>query len=240
MTYAYLRQIPGAKNLTIQQKEVIGFALSRGIEIDREIVEHSSRNRPIEERKQFEEFMHSMNEGDTLIVDEIWTLSSHTDELIKILSCMISRNIRLLVANQGVAVNKETPVGQLLPLLNISGEKRQVRQSGVGRPKGSKSRSKFDAMQPVILEKLKEGESVSAIARDLGVSRSSLKDYIESRSLRELIDNTFVEIGKPLQTDIIGDDTLICPYEQDRANHTSNSRSNHPSKTTKPNTQGVN
>ena len=217
MTYAYLRQIPGAKNLTIQQKDVIGFALAQGLEIDKEIVEHSSRNRPIEERRQFEDFMHSMEAGDNLLVCEIWTLSSRIDELIKILSCMMSRNIRLFVASQGTRVTKETPVGQLLPLLNDFRENRQIRQSGVGRPKGSKSRSKFDAIQPAILQKLKNGESVSAIARELGVSRSSLKDYIESRGLRELVDNTFVEIGKPLETDIIGDSDLICPLEREKS-----------------------
>ncbi|WP_456323868.1 recombinase family protein [Hydrogenimonas sp.] len=216
MTYAYLRQIPGAKNLTIQQKEVIGFALFHEIEIDREVVEHSSRNRPIGERKQFEEFMRSMKDGDTLIIDELWTLSSQVGELIEILICIMSRNVRILVAGKGVSIEKSTPIGQLLPLLERPKEETRARQSGVGRPKGSKSHSKFDSMQPVILEKLKAGESVSAISRELGVSRSSLKDYIESRSLKELVDNTFIEIGEPLQTEIIGDDMLICPFERDQ------------------------
>jgi len=228
MTYAYLRQIPGTKNLTLQQKDVIGYALGQGLEIDKEVVEHSSKNRPIEERKQFEEFMHSMKEGDNLIIDEVWTLSNRIDELIKILCCTMSRKINLFVASQGVLITKETPIGQVMPLLNELREETQDKRNGVGRPKGSKSRSKFDTMQPKILQMLKDGQSVSAIARELGVSRSSLKDYIESRSLKELVDNTFVEIGKPLQTDIISDEMLICPFEQE--NHDK----------TKPNQKGVN
>jgi DNA invertase Pin-like site-specific DNA recombinase len=219
MTYAYLRQIPGARNLTLQQKSVIGYALSQGLEIDKEVVEHSSRNRPIEERKQFEEFMHSLENGDDLIVDEIWTLSDRVDELTKILGCTMSREINLHVANHGMLVTKETPIGMVLPMLNERRDIKTEKKSGVGRPKGSKSRSKFDTLQPRILNMLKEGMSVSAIARELNVNRSSLKDYIESRSLRELVDNTFIEIGKPMRTDIISDELLICPFEEEPASN---------------------
>jgi len=214
MTYAYLRQVPGTKSLTLQQKDVIGYALANGLEIDKEVVEHSSKNRPIKERKQFEEFMHSMKEGDNLIINEIWTLSNRIDEIVKIICCTMSRRINLHIVSQGILITKETQVGQVLPLLNEDREEMQEKRVSVGRPKGSKSRSKFDALQPEILQMLKDGLSVSAIARELGVSRSSLKDYIESRSLKELVDNTFVAIGKPLQTDIISDEMLICPFEQ--------------------------
>jgi len=188
--------------------------LANGLEIDKEVVEHSSKNRPIEERKQFEEFMHSMKEGDNLIINEIWTLSNRVDEIIKIICCTISRKINLHIVSQGVLITKETQLGQVLPLLNEEREESQEKRVSVGRPKGSKSRSKFDALQPEILQMLKDGLSVSAIARELNVSRSSLKDYIESRSLKELIDNTFIATGKPLQTDIISDEMLICPFEQ--------------------------
>ncbi len=215
MTYAYLRQVPGAKNLTLQQKSVISYALGAGLEIDKEVVEHSSKNRPIEERKQFEDFMHSMGEGDHLIVDEIWTLSDKVEELTKILGCIMSRRINLHIASNKMLVTKETPIGRLMPLLNEERSVPSAKRSGVGRPKGSKSRSKFDTLQPKILQMLKEGMSVSAIARELGVNRSSLKDYIESRSLKELVDNTFIEIGRPMEADIISDEMLICPFDND-------------------------
>jgi len=214
MTYVYLRQIPGVKNLTLQQKNVISYALAQGLEIDKEVVEHSSKNSSIEERKQFEEFIHSLQERDTLIVDEIWMLSNRVDELIKILCCTMSRKINLHIASHALLITKETPVGQVMPLLDALRDKMQEKRGGVGRPKGSKSRSKFDALQPKILQMLKEGQSVSAIARTLGVSRSSLKDYIASRSLKELIDNTFIMSGYPMQTDIFTDEILICPFEQ--------------------------
>ncbi len=215
MTYAYLRQVPGSRSLVSQQQSVVGFALKSGLEIDKEVVEYSGRNRPIEERKQFEEFIHSLSEGDTLIVDEVWTLSSRSDELVKIIGCTISRKIRLFVADRGVLITKETPLGQVVPLINELRENEEKRGGGVGRPKGSKSRSKFDAIQPEILQGLKEGRSVSSIARELGVSRSSLKDYIESRDLKSLVQNSFLQIGKPMQMRAREGDLLICPFERE-------------------------
>ena len=216
MTYAYLRQVPGSKSLVSQQQSVTGYALGCGLEIDKEVVEYSGRNRPIEERKQFEEFIHSMGEGDDLIVDEVWTLSSRVEELVKIIGCTISRKINLFIADKGLLIAKETPIGQVIPLINELRESGEKRNGGVGRPKGSKSHSKFDIMQPDILKGLKEGRSVSSIARELGVSRSSLKDYIESRDLKTLAQNRFLQVGKPMNGSAAGDnELLICPFERE-------------------------
>lgn len=216
MTYAYLRQAPGSKSLISQQEKVVGYALLRGLEIDKEVVEHSGKNRPIEERKQFEGFIHSLKDGDNLIVDEVWTLSSKVEEIVKIIGCTISRNINLYVADKDIHITKDTPIGLVIPAINEVRESSEKRIGGVGRPKGSKSHSKFDAFQSDILKGLREGRSVSAIARDLGVSRSSLKDYIASRDLKALAQSRFLEIEKQIGVRVQGADRLlICPFEKE-------------------------
>ena len=87
------------------------------------------------------------------------------------------------------------------------------KQRVVGRPKGSKSSSKFDVYIEDIMNYLQEKKSVSEIARILNVSRSSLKDYIESRELRELVNESFL-----LQTTNSGEKDVInkieCPLEK--------------------------
>jgi len=60
-------------------------------------------------------------------------------------------------------------------------------QSSQGRPKGRMSKSKFDIYRAEIIEQLSLGSSVSKISRSLSVSRTSLKDYINSRGLKELV-----------------------------------------------------
>ncbi len=62
----------------------------------------------------------------------------------------------------------------------------------MGRPKGRRSASKFDIFLSQILSMLKDGKSVSAIARELKVSRSSLKDYIDSRGLKQMLDDSWL------------------------------------------------
>jgi hypothetical protein len=57
---------------------------------------------------------------------------------------------------------------------------------GIGRPNGSNSNSKFDKYIGEIISYIKEKKSVSEMARLLGVSRSSLKDFIDSRELKQV------------------------------------------------------
>jgi predicted DNA-binding protein YlxM (UPF0122 family) len=49
------------------------------------------------------------------------------------------------------------------------------------------SKSKFDAYRPQIIELLENRTSISEIAKILQVSRTSLKDYVNSRGLKELV-----------------------------------------------------
>ncbi len=216
MTYAYLRQMPDNNNMSEQQRNILSFSLTQNIDIDKEVIEYSSKNHLIEERKKFEEFMHSLEEGDRLVVDTLSVLSDRAEELIKIINCMLSRSIDLYIASSKTLLNKDTTVAEIFPLLNDLREAQKAKSNQIGRPKGSRSSSKFDVYQPQIISLLKEGLNVSAIARELEVSRSSLKDYIESRGIRELVEGSWVEINQPQKTSGVDNTLLICPFEQEK------------------------
>ena len=53
---------------------------------------------------------------------------------------------------------------------------------------------------------------MSAIARELEVSRSSLKDYIESRGLKELVNSITIPSHK-IRDKNMDNVVLICPFE---------------------------
>ena len=216
MNYAYLRQMPECRNMSEQQRNILSYALSQGLEIDKEVVEYSNKNHLIEEREKFEAFMHSLGEGSSVIVDSLSVLSNRAEELIKIINCMLSRQIVLYISSANSKLNRDTTVVEIFPLLNDLREEQKAKSNQIGRPKGSRSSSKFDSYQAEIIVFLKEGMNVSAISRELGVSRSSLKDYIESRGLRELIEGSWMEIIP--QQDLTGVDNtlLVCPFEQDK------------------------
>lgn len=213
MFYAYLRQVSHQRHLSEQQQAIISFSLSQQITIDKEVVEYSAKNRPIEERKQFESFVHTLEVGDSIIVENLSVLSGHVEELVKIITCLLSRSVDLYIVRPHTLVTKATSVATLLPLLNDLREAQKAQSSQIGRPKGSKSRSKFDTISLSVIEKLKQGKTVSAIARELGVSRSSLKDYIQSRDMKSLIDGSWIEIDKTTTSQETNDKLLICPFE---------------------------
>jgi len=216
MTYAYLRQMPDNTNLSDQQRSILSFSLTQGMEIDKEVIEYSTKNHPIEERKQFEEFLYSVSDSDILIVDTLSVLSDRAEEMIKVFNCMLSRNIELYVSSIQLHITKETPIVKIFPLLNDLREAQKARSNQIGRPKGSRSSSKFDIYQAQIISLLRKGMNVSAIARELGVSRSSLKDYIESRGIRELVEGSWMEINTMKQVPGVDNTVLICPFDQER------------------------
>ena len=84
MTYAYLRQLSGANNIANQQSAILSFTFARGINIDKEVIEYSTPTRAIEDREEFQKFVHSLNSGDIIIANEIWMLSEKVDEIVKI------------------------------------------------------------------------------------------------------------------------------------------------------------
>ena len=218
LTYAYLRQLLGKRNIAQQQSMILSFSLGRGLTIDKEVFEYSNKSRSIEEREQFESFLHGLKKGDAIVVDEIWMLSEKVDEIIKVINCMLSRDVTLYSASSQTVINKETLLGDIFPLLNSLREEQNSRQKHIGRPKGSRSSSKFDKYQMQIISYLKKEMNVSAIARELGVSRSSLKDYIESRGIKEMIEGSWVEISPSGQNSKMEDTLLICPFEQKNNN----------------------
>jgi len=216
MNYAYLRQMPDSLSMSEQQRRILSYALSKGLEIDKEVVEYSNKNNLIEDRDKFETFLQSMEEGSSVLVDSLSSLSNRAEEMIKVINCMLRRKIVLHIASAQTVMNRETSVAEIFPLLNDLREEQKAKSTQIGRPKGSRSSSKFDSYQPQVIRFLKEGMNVSAIARELGVSRSSLKDYIESRGLRELIEGSWMEIIPQKELTGEEDTLLVCPFEEEK------------------------
>jgi len=212
MVYAYIRQIPNVSHLVEQQRAILTFSLTKGLEIDKEVVEYSTKNLPLESRKEFEDFLGSMQDNDTIIVSSIEMLSDRTEELIKVINCVLSHQINLWIEKSNLLIGKETKMVEIFPLLNALRQEERGKTSHVGRPKGSKSSSKFDVYQSEILTLLGEGMSVSAIARKLEVSRSSLKDYIESRGIKDLAEGAWMEMHNATESRDMDNIVFICPF----------------------------
>lgn len=216
MIYAYMRQIPDLPQLTTQQSDILSFSLKKELKIDKEVVEYATKNLLLDEREEFEKFLQSMEEGNTVIISSLCILSDRVEELIKVINCMLSHSVNLWIVDSNIVMNKETNMVEIFPLLNVLRKEEKEKTNHIGRPKGSKSSSKFDVYQREIISLLREDMSVSAIARKLEVSRSSLKDYIESRGIKELIEGSWIEMNQSEGAKGMDNIVLVCPFEQDR------------------------
>ncbi|CAA6813154.1 MAG: Unknown protein [uncultured Sulfurovum sp.] len=214
-SYSYRRQIPGFPSLAVQQHEILSFAMGQGMKIDKEVVEYATKNLPIDERKEFEDFLRSMVDGNTVIVSTLSVLSDKAEELLKVINCILTHRVDLWVASESMLINRDTSMVNIFPLLNSLREENKEKSTQIGRPKGSKSNSKFDIYHAEIVRFLAEGMSVSAIARELEVSRSSLKDYIESRNIKDLVEGIGAHVTKDDTQRGMDNIVLICPFEEE-------------------------
>ena len=185
-TIAYIRPDKYFDAAGEQLQLINSYAISKNIVIDDEFIDHISQNRRLSERTHVTDYFQS-REGSTLLVYDVWVLSTNIEDLTQMFSCLLKHKFSVHFIKQSVIISHQSSVMLVLGLID---QLRQTMQSEskrvIGRPKGSKSSSKFDVYINEIISFIKEKKSVSEMARVLGVSRSSLKDYIESRELKQV------------------------------------------------------
>ena len=188
MAIVLLKNMTHEVNIIEQQQVILRYATARGISIQSTEIETSDPSLTLEDRKELKGFLRSLENDAVVLVYDLWALSSKVDELVKIFECLLKRDITLHLCHQDkIVASDATP----LSILTILADQREAnmnprQQIAQGRPKGRMSKSKFDIHRSRVIEMLEEGASVSEIAKELDVSRSSLKDYINSRGLKEL------------------------------------------------------
>jgi DNA invertase Pin-like site-specific DNA recombinase len=173
-----------------QQKHIFRFANQNSFELDSTEIDNSNLNEKLEGRVEFKAFLRSLNRDNRVFIYDFSTYSIYVDELIKIFDCLFDRDIETYVTSLNLLVHKEMFVGEMFSILSRVSEYREdkIEKRAQGRPKGRVSKSKFDIYRLQIINLLEKKHSVSEIAKILQVSRSSLKDYINSRGLKELVD----------------------------------------------------
>ena len=192
MVIAYIRPDKHFDAAHEQLQLINSYATSNNIVIDNEFVDQTSQNKRLEERVEVTDYFRS-NSGSTLLVCDTWVLSTNMEDIIQMFSCLMKNRYKIHFIKQSVVMSQESSVMLVLGLMDHLRQTMQIESKRViGRPKGSKSSSKFDKYINEIIDYIKEQKSVSEMARLLGVSRSSLKDYIESRELKQVANGTLL------------------------------------------------
>ncbi len=189
MAVVLLKNLTDRVNIIEQQNSIVSYAKKHCISIDTTEIDTSDTSKTLEKRQELKGFLRSLKSNSTLLIYDFWVISAHVDELVKVCECLLQRNISLHVCNKKELIERSTPVIDVLSALAKERvtEQKVKENTALGRPKGRMSQSKFDQYRSQIIKYLEEGHCVSKISTMLGVKRTSLKDYINSRNLKELV-----------------------------------------------------
>jgi DNA invertase Pin-like site-specific DNA recombinase len=210
MTVAYIRPDKYFDAAFDQIQMINSYAISKNITIDDEFVDQISQNKRLTERTHVTEYFQGKQSG-TLLIYDVWLLRTDIEDLIQMFSCLFKNNFTIHFIKQSVIISKQSSVMLVLGLIDQLRQQMQNESKKViGRPKGSRSNSKFDMFINDIIRYIKEKKSVSEMARLLDVSRSSLKDYIESRELKQVAFGSLLP-KEPLDAEEQVINTIICP-----------------------------
>lgn len=214
MVIAYIRQDKLFNPAHEQLQLINSYAVSHGMRIDDEFIDHTSQNKRLDERVNVTHYFQS-RVGATLLVYDVWVLSTNMEDLIQMFTCLCKNNFNVHFVKQSVVVSQQSSAMLVLGLVDQLRQKMQNESKRVvGRPRGSKSNSKFDKYINEIIAFMKEEKSVSEMARLLNVSRSSLKDYIESRELKEVALSSLL-LPSPEYAEAQLLQNIVCPNQTD-------------------------
>jgi len=180
----YLRDAEEAPALALQENAIRDYMCVEGIGPERIETDTTPMGVSLDERSDFRDLIHSLQPGDRIYIYDLSVISRRMGELVQFFNCLFEHDLELVVVQYGIRIDRRSPAVVAVRLLNTMRD--ESRRSRLGRPKGSISRSKFDAHRERIIEMIRQGRSVSEIAKALGASRSSVRDYIVSRNLKKI------------------------------------------------------
>jgi len=210
MTVVYIRPDKNFLSAHEQLQYINSYAIANNLVIDDEFIDYTSQNKRLDERTNVTSYFQSKAAA-TLLIYDVWTLTTNMEDLIQMISCLLKNRYTVHIIKHSVAISQESSAMLILGLMDQLRQKlKNDAKRMIGRPKGSRSNSKFDVYFNEIIEYIREKKSVSEMARLLNVSRSSLKDYIESRELKQIASGSLVtKIAEDPEEQVIN--TIICP-----------------------------
>ncbi len=190
MNIVLLKAKDTKSDVIAQQKHIFRYANQNEMKIDSTEIDNSAENEKLESRNELKGFLRSLDYNDSVLIYSLSTFSNKLEEQIKLFNCLFERSISVHITNINLKVTKDIKAFEIFSMLLKENDGFfNIKKTTVqGRPKGRMSKSKFDVYRLEIIRYLEEKYSVLEISRILNVSRSSLKDYINSRGLKDLVE----------------------------------------------------
>lgn len=198
MIYAYIRVSTDRQNVENQRFEILKYADTKKLAIDKWVEETVSGRKRVGER-MLGAALDQFGGDDVLIVSELSRLGRNLMEVMGILHTCMEKDVQVHTIKEKYELGNNISSKVLAFAFSLSAEiegqlisqrtkealaRRKSEGKKLGRPKGSLSTyTKLTGKEEQIKELLSKKISYTAIGRIIGVHRKTVKSFVESRRL---------------------------------------------------------
>jgi len=198
-TVAYLRISTGSQDLANQKLAVLDYARQKQFAVDR-FVEAQASSRKGRDQRRIDELLATLAAGDRLVVSELSRLGRSLSQVIQIVDELVKQKVRFIAIKEAIRFEgkQDMQTKVMIALFGLFAEVERdlisertkeglaaARARGrlLGRPKGSRGKSKLDGKEGEIRMLLEKEVSKASIAKIVGVSSTNLRHFIRTRKL---------------------------------------------------------
>jgi len=198
-TVAYIRVSTGGQGLDSQRLAILDYAHRHGLTVQTFVEAHAS-SRHAGTRRSVDTLLEQVHAGDLILVSELSRLGRSVGQVIQLVDRLLKQQVQLVAIKENIRLHG-TPDLQSKVMITLFGLFAEIERDLIaertkeglaaaraqgrlpGRPKGGLGTSKLTGREAEIHSLLAKTVSKASIAKILGVSRSTLYYFIESRRL---------------------------------------------------------
>lgn len=198
-TIAYLRVSKDTQDVKNQRLAILAFAQQEKVKVDHFMELRVSARKSTGERK-IDQLLDQLKTGDLLLISELSRMGRSVGEIITTVDTLVKEKIRFIAVKEGIRLNgkQDLQTKVMITMFGLFAEIERdlislrtkealaaAKASGkkLGRPKGTRGKSRLDGREEEIQKLLALDVSKSSIAKITGVDRSTLYHFIRSRGL---------------------------------------------------------
>jgi DNA invertase Pin-like site-specific DNA recombinase len=198
-TIAYIRVSTGSQDLDSQRLAILDYAHRQGLTVDT-FVEAQVSSRRAAARRGLDAVLEQVQPGDLIVVSELSRLGRSVGQIIQLVDCLMKQRVQLVAIKEHIQLNGTQDI-QTKVMITMFGLFAEIERDLIaertkeglaaarakgrlpGRPKGVLGTSKLTGREAEIQTLLAKTVSKASIAKIMGVSRSTLQHFLQSRRL---------------------------------------------------------